>query len=280
MDDFTIIITGSSRPELLKVTVETFKRFLCTEKNIKWIMHEDIIYKNESEKSIEYAKNNNIDIIYSNGVGLSTGLSKLVKKIDSKYVLYLQDDWELERPIELDKLIWLMDNNDYINNIIFSQYRIPKEIAGIKLHQKCVDTVNLVELNAWYLNPGVCRSKILKKYWVNIRNNKPEQFFINKLRNNSISGIYWLGKIGDYRYIRHLGCTWRMAKWRRNGNKPGGNVIWEISSLNHRAPWLKYKKRYINRKIKIGDLDKENKKILENHPDLKDHIFNNGDKII
>lgn len=289
MRKFNILITGSSRPELLKLTVNSFKKFLHTEMDINWMLHEDFVFNEESIKSVKWANDSKIFNIIeqSNGIGLGKAISKMIKYFDTEYMFYLQDDWELERPVELDRIVWTMENHKKINNVILPKMKIPAKMNKIEQLPFNYDGLDLALTNGWFLNPGIWRTKIVKDKWTNLGSVRFEGNFTNKFgtheqRSNlkyceDNLGAYFLGKTGEYRYVRHLGDTWRMASWRLENKKPGGNVLSEIGNLPHMAPWLNYKKRLINKKTnfifskKDSDYFKEISKKYDK--DIIDHIL-------
>jgi len=65
---FDIIMTGSSRPDLLKITVESFRRFLHTEKKLNWILHEDCINIEKSKESIKWAEKNDFSAVIADTI--------------------------------------------------------------------------------------------------------------------------------------------------------------------------------------------------------------------
>ena len=85
-------------------------------------------------------------------------------------------------------------------------------------------------------------------------------------------GAYFYGGFGEYRYVRHIGGTWRMADWQRQNNKPGGVVHWEFVNVKRdRSPWLgEFVERPLNKDIKLTD---EGKKIYEQQPEHIKEIF-------
>lgn len=254
-----IIITGSSRPELLKITIENFRKFLFTEKKIRWLLHEDFVWPEKSEESIEVAMSFGFDIIlhHSPASNLGIALDTLLQKVETPYIVYLQDDWELERPVELDRILWTMDKHNEINHVLLPPHKIEKERGGSDFVRKTYtfDGLDLTLNNGWYLNPAIWRMSKVKEKWVTPTIERIEGFFINRfgkheqrlnhdfLRKNV--GSYFLGKIGDYRYVRHLGSTFRNESFRLNDS----NLAFEIYAYKHMAPWLSYKKRPLNRKV-------------------------------
>jgi hypothetical protein len=85
-------------------------------------------------------------------------------------------------------------------------------------------------------------------------------------------GAFMYGGLGEYRWVRHTGNTWRMADWqvKNNNYQPTGVLHWDFVNIERdRAPWLgKLIERPVNRKIK---LNKEGREAIKNQPDyIKD----------
>lgn len=280
-----IIITGSSRPDLLKITIEKFRKFLFTERKIRWLLHEDFVWHEQSKESISVANSLGIDVIlkHSPACGLGISIDTLLQKVETPYVIYLQDDWELERPVELDRLLWTMDRHDEINHILFPPHKIEKERGGGDFIRETYnfDGLDLTLNNGWYLNPAIWRMSKVKEKWE--RNpERIEGFFINRfgtheqrlnhdfLRKNL--GSYFLGKIDDYRYVRHLGSTFRNENFRLEDS----NLAFEVYAYKHMAPWLSYKKRPLNRKIQPKFSHKEEvyyQEVKDLPEDVRKHIL-------
>ena len=86
-----------------------------------------------------------------------------------------------------------------------------------------------------------------------------------------------LGGLGEYRIVRHIGGTWRMADWRMDQvstqpPKPAGVKHWEFMNVERdRAPWLPpLEKRPLNPRI---GLTEKGKKILESKPEHIQEIY-------
>lgn len=280
-----VILTGSSRPDLLEITLKTWKKFLHTEQNLRWIIHEDVKDKEKSKRSQQLSNLVADDVIVDNPpCGIGHSIDKLLSKVKCKYALYLQDDWELERPVELDKLTYIMDKNPNINQIIFPKMKIREYSGDFKHKVWKFENQDFTINNGWYLNPAIWRIKKVREKWtMNGMPKRAEGFFTNRFGSHeqrlSVNycfdkmGSFFLGAIGDYRYTRHLGGTFRKSDFRLDDS----SLTFEVFEYKHKAPWISYKKRPINRKcgVKFSPTNKDQfYRELELLPDdVRKHIF-------
>jgi hypothetical protein len=228
----------------------------------KVTVHEDHVFPAETQRVIEYCEDlkskGEIDVFdYDKPAkGLAWTLEHyLTRRLDSKYTFYLQEDWEFERPIDIDKITYIMDKNDDINLIFFNKIRNNGVINKQKQEQVDYEGYPFCVYHAWTFLPGIWRTDFVKKKWPKGVAFKPEAAFTNRFgphekrtpigycRENI--GAYIYGGTGEHRYIRHLGNDWRMAKWQLKGKdkvRPGGNHG-EHMDLPYMAPWVPYPNR-------------------------------------
>jgi hypothetical protein len=270
MRRLTYLIFGSSRPQLLPYFWKSLHEMCHYNGPKRYIFHEDFVYPNESKKVIEFLekeKKKGHEIIiekHNPKVGLGLGMDSLFKKYtDDDYIFYLQEDWEFERPIDIGQIIWVMENNKHINCIFFNKYKTTPTINNTEQTQKNYSGLDMCLYHSWTFLPGIWRMGFVRKKW-GVRVQKPEGYFTNLLGNHEQRkdnawcekniGCYIYGKQGEYRYIRHLGNSWRMADWRLENGKPGGMIEWDIQDLPFRAPWIgKLTKVPINTSVGIKE---------------------------
>jgi len=259
MNPIDVLITASSRPSLISYCVESFRRGIFTRRPMRWLLHEDFVFPEESEKVLEWANSTGyFDIIecHRKNVGLGYSLYHMIPMLKSKYTLYIQDDWELERPVDLDEIIWVMENNKNINLVVFNKFKNFGSIGGFDLLEHTFGCgLKLCLYNAFALLPGIWRTDFVKKRYTEPIKYKPEGSFTNKLGTHDQRldadycrknlGAYFYGETGDFRYVRHLGNNWRMAKWQMVHNKPGGNSAMVASGEQYRASWIPFEDRPI-----------------------------------
>lgn len=285
--DIDVLLMGSSRPQLMGYTIETFKKYVgnLSTNNLRYMLHEDFVFYDESCISLKIAAINGFNRIQSHNpkIGLGRAMDYMFKNhVRSKYFVYLQDDWEFERPIELDRIIYTMDNNPEINLVIFSHYKNVRPDLEFKSQECDFDGLKLCSYNGWSFACGVWRRSIIDEKW-GVRETRPEGYFTNQFGTHEQRlnpqycfdnlGVYYYGGMGEPRYTRHLGSTWRMADWRLKDGKPSGKRHWEIMSLyRDRASWLgNLPKRPLNKEIQ---LEKEWKEKIKKYPKHIQEIYN------
>lgn len=283
---------GSSRPQLLKYCVESLqdKILKFSSSSHRILLHEDFVLEKESRESIKYAKDKDVRVISHNPkIGVGPAMNSMFKNhIKSEYLLYLQDDWEFERIIEIDRLLWTMNQHQQINCITFSKYRNvkPGTLEELGVNEYNYKGLLLTLYDGWWFNPGIWRMSKVRKHW-RFRDIRPEgywqqSFFENRDGNIKLKdwcynnvGSYFLGGKGDFRYVRHLGSSWRMADWRLEKGKPSGTLHWDFQSLTRdRAPWLEeLPPRPLNQEIK---LDSEGLGFYEKQPEYIKKMYKGG----
>lgn len=267
-DKFEVLITGSSRPQLWSYFWESFQKMCIIRDKPKIIVHEDFVFPEESKKVTEYVKGlKEVDEYDTDSppLGLGPTLGRYLRgRLAKKYVFYIQEDWEFERPIDIDQIIWTMDQYPHINQIFFNKIRNSGVINKQKQEQRRFDKLDCCVYHGFTFNPGIWRTEFVRKNWPSGARNKPEGAFQGMFGNHAtrssvkycedMIGSYIYGQQGDHRQIRHLGNDWRMASWRLENHRgklvPGGNHNSETMDKNYMAPWVPYPKRPTQR----GDL--------------------------
>jgi len=248
-----IIITSSSRPQLFPYFWESFKKMVHIRCPKRVIVHEDFVLKDESKEAIKYIyglkQKGEIQEYHSDNppVGLGYSISGLLDKVNTKYVVYLQEDWEFERPVDIDQLIWVMDNNIQVNSIFLNKSKNFKTLNGALQKQYTYSGVEMCLYHQWTFLPGIWRMDHVRKYW-RCSSIRPEGHFTNAFGTHEqrmdcdycerVLGVYMLGKSEDYRFVRHIGNDWRMEKWRLENGKPGGVHDTNRMDKPYVAPWV------------------------------------------
>lgn len=236
-----IVITSSSRPQLFPQFWETFNKMIIYRGRKRVIVHEDFVFPEESIKVVEYLNELELkgeidEVITSNPfIGLGFALDNIIRNyVTSRFIFYTQEDWVFERPIDLDRLIWVMENNDDINLIFLKRSR------NVLIEEVEIGGVPMCKFQLWSFNPGLWRVSAFRKYWKPSKT-EPELHFNNNIgtrEQRKNMGLYVLGRHNDYNHVKHTGYNLRMAEWLRINNKPGTHPTKEKSDLKNRAPWL------------------------------------------
>lgn len=260
--DCDVIITSSSRLELLKLTLEYFKNNIHFHGNFRFILNEDYVLPEKSKKLVKWAENSGYfekKNIYCNNppLGLVNGIISLINKVKTPFLIYLQDDWAFERPIELDKAIYMMEKIPQINNILFYKYKVPYAINGIHFREYYFRQFpqHLTLYNAWEFIPGIWRRDFIKPIIKEAMKRKEQRTAPAKLthylRNPSKRGdydflfnnmgVFMWGAHGEPRWVRHIGENERMESWRMSENGvPGTENTCQENNIINMAEWIPF----------------------------------------
>lgn len=138
-----------------------------------------------SFETIRWAKKSNIftTIYHSNPrIGRGPALNKLRKHANSKYIFYMEEDFDFIKHINLDELIGVMDNHPHINQIAFNWRNYPyvpkpKGPNGQDKYyyeNRIFDDHMMYVSERWTWQPAIWRKDWVMKYWnfSKVRSNK------------------------------------------------------------------------------------------------------------
>lgn len=249
--ELDVLIMSSSRPQLFPYCWESFKKYFHFEGKLNVYFHEDFVFPSKSKKVLEYLSTiRDIKHVSTHNPAIGLGMSMdhmFQNHCESKYLFNLQEDWEFERPIDVNQLIYVMEQNNEVNMIGLNKITNTPELNGSPQPQCTYSGVDMILYHGWSFMPGLWNMDFVRKHW-RVREVRPEGYFTNTFGTHEQRmdcehcrnriGAYMLGKTGDYRYIRHIGNDWRMAKWRLENGKPGGCHDASRMDDPYRAPWL------------------------------------------
>ena len=273
MPSLDVFITGSSRPLLWPLFWESYKKMCIIRGQHKVTVHEDFVFPAESNKVMKYLsglqKTGEIQTVDRDKPAVGLGHSMhpyITKKLKGKYMFYIQEDWIFERPIDIDHILWVMENNPKINLIFFNKIRNDPTINHQKQPEYTYSGMKMCLYHGWTFLPGIWRMDFVKTKWQQGSIYKPEGNFTNtafggpEARANighceQNIGAYIYGQSNEYRYVRHIGNDWRMAQWQlKRPGVPGGSHNSETMDKPYMAPWcLPY---YIDGPTTRGDVSK------------------------
>lgn len=212
-----IVITSSSRPELFKQFWESFENMVITRDELRITIHEDFLIPKKSMKVKKYVLSqatfiNNKDHFFistnpAEGVGYAMDYL-LNYHIRSKYVLFFEDDWVIEKPIYVDMITKLMNDFPDMQQVIFPKKRVDtmRKVNESYFFQDY--DLSLTEFDGWSYNPNIFRTSFVREYWSNACAKKkyPEAEFGRSLPKDFLSRkSFFLGKRDDERHVRHIG---------------------------------------------------------------------------
>ena len=193
--DLDVCIFGSSRPKLIPFMWESFNRMVIFRGKKRILWNEDFVFPNESKKSVEIINKYNVNLYCRNPkIGLGKSMDEIFKHVKSKYIFYLQEDWIFERPIDLDQILWVMDENPKINCIFFHKINITGSVNKIPQTEFIYSGLPMCIYPGWAFLPGIWRMDKVRKHWKSSEH-RPEGFFGNQLgTNEQKSNIEYLKK--------------------------------------------------------------------------------------
>jgi hypothetical protein len=284
MSSISIVMTSSSRPQLFPYCWESVKRMLFFREQPRVIVHEDFVFEDKSLEVMKYlskleAEGEVHEIHFHNpSIGLGYTLDFLIRDIiKTDYILYLQEDWEFERPIDIDQMVYVMDQNPNVNLIFFNKSVNYETLNKADQPQYNFSGVDMCLYHSWTFLPGIWRMSKVTEKW-RARKERPEGYFTNAFGTHeermSVDfcekniGAYMLGHRGDYRYARHIGNDWRMAEWRLENGQPGGCHDASRMDLPHIAPWIAFKDRPVRKTYTTAEVEKQ---MLEEPPEINEN---------
>jgi hypothetical protein len=214
MKTLDVLITSASRLDLLKKTIQSFKKKAMCSLEYRFVLHEDVVIEKESDRVLEWANMSNIFdtvIVTKPAERLGKAIKKLLDEAQSKIIFRLEDDWEFEKEFNIDKMLE-----------IFVDHKINQIMLNKRSNDSLVEVIGknfkLTLCNEWGMAPALWRLSFIKPKW----KSHPTGDGVNLdlkgydkntggvlLRKNEWlienMGAYWYGGNGETRYIKHLG---------------------------------------------------------------------------
>lgn len=254
-----VVITSSSRPHLLRYTIEFFKKFVHYQGRCRFLLNEDILYQKESDELLEYAYEEfgeeNV-FWHKPPLGLIESIAFILQKVQTKYLFMLQDDWVAERPIELDRVLYLMQRHSEVNYIEFNKYRNRLNDTNYPRKEVFFNAVNetMIKTTSPRVTPSIWRTDFTVPLYLKAKDYKkfpgsgnpimtaPARYiqYLKHIYKKDVGSYIW-GKVGDPRIFRHIGHNFRAeahqkredgAKWGTEHASP------ERAYKINGAPWL------------------------------------------
>jgi len=206
-----IMRTSASRPDYLKTTTEALQKNLKYDGGFRWLIHEDSLHEEWSKQCTDYINEVGIyDVskVNQTPIGQGPSLTWLLEQTNTPYILNVEDDYELIKPLDLNPLVDLMDKHPGINQIAFHKRRISWKRGNYFTKKQVVrDGVPLVTDPHWAFTPSLFRLSYLKPKWVSFADNV--HWKMNEVLKGgrgmrdadwviANTGTYWLG------CIRHI----------------------------------------------------------------------------
>lgn len=199
-----VLITGSSRFEDFKKTIKSFLDKVSSKDGYRLHLHEDVVNKDESNRILHWSQGVFENVIHSDPrIGRPAALTKLKGFVKSTYFVYLEQDWEFIKPVNLDDLRMFMGNNYKVRQVAFGDSRQPNNPVW---ESKVYKDLTFWRSKYWFMSPALWRTSFVMQRWdlfvpplsgVNFNHSIIDEF--GKFQ----TGVRTVGE--DNEYIRHLG---------------------------------------------------------------------------
>jgi len=232
-----VFVTSSSRPQLLERTLKSFLAGALYLGNFRFYINEDYVDSHESSKCLNVLNSilNGYSLkCNSPPIGLSGAFLHFSRYFENEFLFYLQDDWELIRPIDLGRAITLFRACPFVNQVRFNKRKTMKykgegDTKWCKKELIC-NGYTITTSDSWYLNPSLWRTSFIAPFISSDLRGKPSQRpYIWKLNEilgkhfkvvkhqGKYDGTDFSDKVGTYIYggidsppfFKHLGGTQR-----------------------------------------------------------------------
>lgn len=233
-----ITTTATIRPGILEETLSSFRKFLFIDKYAyRLIINIDPIgnHKASSKDVVDVAKKHFDEVIYN--IPSKPSFPKAWiwcwNQVTADWVFHLEEDWRLLRPVDLNHMIKILENNRSI-----AALRMPKmKIRGLyffssKYVQKDGFLLALNRKKSFGGNPQLIKGEFVKqarKYMIEDRN--PEKQFragtpvvYNNVASRWDYAVY--GQVGNKMLVEDIGAEWKQkAGFTKKGG--AGFLEWE-----------------------------------------------------
>jgi len=219
------MVDSAARPDLLQITMESLLEHVKFSGKIRWMFHEAVLRKEDSQACMKYAESLKIfDIIQGTeppkGEGYS--ISKMLRHADSPYFIHWEDDHKLVRDLDLDKCYSLFENYSMINQIAFNKRQTMSEVSGWQKANFTFGEDVLCVSPHWRFSPAIWRLSWILPRWTwfdlipsgssnnfhweinadlqeSLRGNKTPDTVANQM------GTFYMGPIAELAYVAHMG---------------------------------------------------------------------------
>ena len=213
-----ILVTSASRLDYLKLTVKSLQYHLKFSGKLNWILHEDVVNKEGSRQVIDW--------VYKSGIFSRTlettpaqrqgaAVKTLLEASTTEFVIRTEDDWVLQRELNLDDVINVMEHCHLINQISFNKRRNSLVVDKRYQTYDCLDFELCLNWN-WSFILGVWRRAFILPNWVVTSRGDDIGYYLrgepvgSKLTRSEDwlvynMGAYWWGGREKGEFVAHIG---------------------------------------------------------------------------
>ena len=224
-----ITITSTLRPDVLEETLISFKTKLFNEGDYRIIINIDPVgNKKVTQDDVESVVRKHFDDVIVNKpvtANFSKALIWCWSQCESKYVFNLEDDWTLNKTVDINELKHLLETNDNLASIRLNKRNNTETMKGVKYSQKFNHIIGKHRYDSFSLNPSIIKKEFIDACLKGmIGNTNPE----TQLRDRKCSlyekviskwdyAVY--GNFGDKSLIVDIGSKWRCDRGLTNKKK-------------------------------------------------------------
>lgn len=159
-----VLINSCARPDVLAISVRSFQKYIKTTHELRYIILEDKVDdERRQNKGVEWiVKNKNLfyEIHFSKKkLGPGFFFAPIVKLCKTDFFFHLEDDNEFTKDINIDPLIEVMKNNQYIAEVV-----LRRGVNDRRNHPKnvIIDGMKFTEMDIFSVATGVFNTKNVK----------------------------------------------------------------------------------------------------------------------
>lgn len=120
MSEVTVVITACGRPDLLKITIESFLKYNTYEIS-QWIITEDSGIPNIN-KELEETYPHFMWIKNEERIGQIKSIDKAYSFVKTPYIFHLEDDWETYSSGCIEESLKILDSNETISAVMCREH--------------------------------------------------------------------------------------------------------------------------------------------------------------
>ena len=164
--DIDVLINSCARPDVLETSIKTFKKHIKTSHALRYVLLEDKVNNKARQKAGRKWLNKNkklFDEIHFAEKKLGPGFffAPVVKLCKTDYFFHLEDDNEFIVDVNIDRIIKVMQNNEYMAEVVLRRGRLVDK----RNHPKSVtiDGLKVTMMDIFSVATGVFNTKAVRK---------------------------------------------------------------------------------------------------------------------
>lgn len=162
MEKIDVLINSCARPDILEVSLRTFKEHVRTTGKLRYVILEDKVHDPKRQALCkQWIESQDFDrVVYAqNRMGPGRFFAPVVSLCESDYFFHLEDDNDFILDIELDPIIEFMRNHDKVVEVMLNRGN-----KGTNLGKKItVNSLNLTEFNLFSVATGMFNTMQVRK---------------------------------------------------------------------------------------------------------------------